>query len=247
MISFQNLSVRFDATQALYNLNASIKNNSLLALVGPNGGGKSTLIKCLLGILHPTSGNVVLNTEKSKIAYLPQVNTMDKSFPINVADTVSMGFWKKNQLHRALDKSQEQALQQVLEKLNLAKLQKSSIANLSGGELQKTIFARIMLQDADLILLDEPFAAIDAATTKELLNLINDWHNAGKTIIAVMHDLQQVREYFPETLLISKTKIAQGATDKTLTEENLAKALKFSMFNDAQGFEKGLQKEKDYA
>lgn len=247
MISFQNLSVRFDTTQALYNLNATIKNNSLLALVGPNGGGKSTLIKCLLGILHPTSGNVVLNTEKSKIAYLPQVNTMDKSFPINVADTVSMGFWKKNQLHRALDKSQEQALQQVLEKLNLAKLQKSSIANLSGGELQKTIFARIMLQDADLILLDEPFAAIDAATTKELLNLINDWHNAGKTIIAVMHDLQQVREYFPETLLISKTKIAKGATDKTLTEENLAKALKFSMFNDAQGFEKGLQKEKDYA
>lgn len=241
MISFRSLSLRFDSTQALYNLNADIAKNSLMALVGPNGGGKSTLIKCLLGILQPTSGKVLLNINRSKIAYLPQVNTMDKSFPINVADTVSMGFWKKNQLHRALDKNQKTALDEVLEKLNLTKLKKAPIANLSGGELQKTIFARIMLQDADLILLDEPFVAIDAATTKELLNLIGDWHKAGKTVIAVMHDLHQVRSYFPETFLISKTKIAQGATEKTLTEENLAKALRFSLFNHTQGFDAELK------
>lgn len=241
MISFRDLSLRFDSTQALYNLNADIAKNSLMALVGPNGGGKSTLIKCLLGILQPTSGKVLLDINRSNIAYLPQVNTMDKSFPINVADTVSMGFWKKNQLHRALDKNQRKFLDEVLEKLNLTKLKKASIANLSGGELQKTIFARIMLQNADLILLDEPFVAIDAATTKELLNLIGDWHKAGKTVIVVMHDLHQVRNFFPETFLISKTKIAQGATEKTLTEENLAKALRFSLFNNTQGLDTELK------
>lgn len=240
MISFKNISVRFDKNYALYDLTTNIAQNSLLALVGPNGGGKSTFIKCLLDLLSPTSGKVILQTDVSKIAYLPQVNTMDKGFPINVEDTISMGFWRKNKLHMPLDKSQKDFLEEVLEKLNLTKLRKASIANLSGGELQKTIFARIMLQDADLILLDEPFVAIDAATTRELLNLIGAWHKAGKTIISVMHDLHQVRQYFPETLLISKTKIAQGQTSQVLTEENLAKALKYSMFT-GQNFKEDLK------
>ncbi len=197
----------------------------MTAVVGPNGGGKSTLIKLIAGLFEATDGKVNRhNLNPSDIAYLAQRTEIDRTFPIKVEDVIAMGLWPKISGSARYDKNQADLIQDILDKVGLSGMGRRSISQLSGGQLQRLFFGRVMAQDAKLILLDEPFAGIDQPTVSHLISLIQGWHKSGKTIVAVLHDINVVRNLFPETILIARSLISCGATDQVLTAENLTKA-----------------------
>ncbi len=197
----------------------------MTAVVGPNGGGKSTLIKLIAGLFDPSDGKIKRHgLEPSDIAYLAQRTEIDRTFPIKVEDVVAMGLWPKVTSSTRYNKNHHHVVQDILDKVGLSGMGRRSIAQLSGGQLQRLFFGRVMAQDAKLILLDEPFAGIDQPTVSHLIELVQAWHKSGKTIVAVLHDINLVRALFPETILIARSLIASGLTDQVLTPENLTKA-----------------------
>jgi zinc/manganese transport system ATP-binding protein len=225
MINIVDLSVTYKHLLALDNLSIKIKKGSLTAVVGPNGAGKSTLLKTIMGQIKPNQGLVDLGSFTTKnIAYLPQSHQIDKSFPITVGEFVSAGAWQRTSFWRAFSQSEKKLLAQALAKVNLEETEKRQISALSGGQFQRMLFARMLLQDADILLLDEPFAAIDAQTSIDLMAVIHDCQNQGKTIITVVHDLALVSHFFPNVILLSKKLICSGATASVMTGENLSKA-----------------------
>lgn len=221
-----NLSgYRYGDIPALEALEVSIPLNSLTAIIGPNGGGKSTFLKIAAGLLKANDSTISLPIQSIKdLAYLPQMSTFDRTFPLKVSDVVAMGLWPSIGLFRKLPKQMRSQISVLLEKVGLNGFEDRALTALSGGQMQRLLFARLMAQDAKIILLDEPFAAVDPATTQDLIKLIQQWHKDGKTIIAVLHDLTIVRNYFPHTLLLSKKVIAHDATENVLVAEKLAKA-----------------------
>ena len=203
----------------------------MVALVGPNGAGKSTLLKGIMGQLKLLGGSISLGKlNHSQIAYLPQLSQVDRSFPITVREMVSLGAWGQMGAFKSVDNKQQKAVHQALHQLGLEGFEHRMIDTLSGGQMQRVLFARLLLQKAELILLDEPFTGVDARTSADLIAQIKRWQNDGKTIVAVLHDLHQVKAHFPTTLLLSRRAIAYGNTLGVLTEENLQKA---SQFNEA--------------
>lgn len=225
MININNLSITYKDHLALDKLSLKIQKGSLTAIVGPNGAGKSTLLKTIMGQIKPTEGNVDLGSYSTKnIAYIPQSHQIDKSFPITVGEFVSAGAWQRTRFWRAFCQSEKELLAQALEKVNLAGTEKRQINALSGGQFQRMLFARMLLQDADILLLDEPFAAIDAQTSIDLMTVIHDCQNQGKTIITVVHDLALVSHFFPHVILLSKRLISSGETASVMTGENLSEA-----------------------
>jgi zinc/manganese transport system ATP-binding protein len=225
MIEMHNLTLGYDRHPAIHHLQCNIKYNSLLAIAGPNGAGKSTLFKGMMGQLKPLDGEIRLNgTTREAIGYLPQQNHIDRSFPITVGELVGLGCWRKRGAFGRLRRSDREDIRAAIEQVGLAGFEKRTIATLSGGQMQRVLFARLMVQQADLILLDEPFNAIDTKTCDDLLALIHHWHGQGKTVLAVLHDMEQIRQHFPTTLLISRKVIGYGETATVLTPENLIKA-----------------------
>ncbi len=225
MIRLDNLTLTYDRHPAVHHLNGQFGAGSLTAIVGPNGAGKSTLLKAIAGLLPPSSGAVQrLGLRKGDIAYLPQQAEIDRSFPLSVFDMVLMGRWKRLGLFSGAGRDDRRAALHALEAVGLAGFERRMIAQLSAGQMQRVLFARLMVQDAQVILLDEPFNAIDARTTADLLNLVTRWHGEARTIIAVLHDFEQVRARFPETLLMARECLGWGATEAVLTPANLAKA-----------------------
>ena len=203
----------------------------MVALVGPNGAGKSTLLKGIMGQLKLLGGSISLGKlNHSQIAYLPQLSQVDRSFPITVREMVSLGAWGQMGAFKSVGNKQQKAVHQALHQLGLEGFEHRMIDTLSGGQMQRVLFARLLLQKAELILLDEPFTGVDARTSADLIAQIKRWQNDGKTIVAVLHDLHQVKAHFPTTLLLSRRAIAYGNTLGVLTEENLQKA---SQFNEA--------------
>ncbi|MBV6272606.1 ABC transporter ATP-binding protein [Alcaligenaceae bacterium CGII-47] len=195
---------------------------SLTAVVGPNGAGKSTLIKGIMGRLSPLKGTIQLGPGVShQIACLPQAAELDLSFPISTFDLVALGAWHRLGAWRGVDDEGLDAIEAALHRVGLAGFSHLPIEALSGGQLQRALFARLMLREAQVILLDEPFAAVDRATTEDLLALLHTWHAQGRTIIAVLHDLDMVRAYFPQTLLLAGQVVEWGATEQVLSTENL--------------------------
>jgi zinc/manganese transport system ATP-binding protein len=215
---------QYGAIKALEEVQARIPSGSLLAIIGPNGGGKSTLLKLLAGLYKPTHGKISCSAPRHDIAYLPQANEIDRSFPIRAEDVVAMGMWPVIGPFNRLPSHLHPKINEILDQVGLNGLGKRSLQALSGGQLQRLFFARLIAQDASIILLDEPFAAVDPATTQDLLAILQTWHTRGKTIIAVLHDLTIVRRYFPETLLLAKRILSYGPTPQVLAVENLAKA-----------------------
>lgn len=210
---------------ALESCQFSINQNDLIAVIGPNGGGKSTLVKLIAGLFLPTAGTI--NHHKLQpidIAYLAQRTEIDRTFPIRVEDVIAMGLWPKTGGCRGLTSTDHHQIGEILEKVGLEGYAKRSISQLSGGQMQRMFFGRVMAQDAKLILLDEPFSGIDQPTVTHLVSLIQDWHAAGKTIVAVLHDISTVRTIFPLTALIARLLVAYGPTKQVLTRENLTKA-----------------------
>ena len=228
-IRIDNLTVAYDRHPAVHHLCGAVEAGSMTAIVGPNGAGKSSLLKAIVGLLRPSEGTVDLTgAMPHDIAYLPQQAEIDRQFPIPVLDTVAMGFWRRCGAFRAIDAAQRAIARDALAAVGLRGFESRPIGTLSVGQFQRVLFARVMVQDAPVILLDEPFNAIDTRTTDDLLDLVRRWSGERRTIIAVLHDLDQVRRNFPETLLISRERIGWGATAETLTPENLKRARQMS-------------------
>lgn len=218
----RDLTLGYDGHPAVHHLDGCFAPGSLTAVVGPNGSGKSTLLKGITGALKPIGGSIDRGGLLSRqIAYLPQSAEIDRSFPSTVADLVSLGHWARRGLFRAIRGDDYRAMQDVLAAVGLAGFENRTLDTLSGGQLQRALFARLMLQDADVILLDEPFTAIDERTVADLIELVRRWHSEARTVIAVLHDTEMVRQHFPDTLLMAREPIAWGATSDALKAENL--------------------------
>jgi zinc/manganese transport system ATP-binding protein len=222
-ISFNNLTLGYDRHPAVHHVAGEIVDGELLALIGPNGAGKSTLLKGIMGELAPLDGSIDLHgLDRHDMAYLPQQIDIDRSFPVSVFDCVSMGLWREIGIWRGVDARRRRAVTEALSMLGLVDFADRVIGQLSGGQFQRMLFARLLLQDARLILLDEPFRAVDAGTIADLLDLIERWHAEGRTIIAALHDIELVRARFPNTLLLAREVVAWGPTPTALTPANLS-------------------------
>ncbi|MDX8514599.1 zinc ABC transporter ATP-binding protein AztA [Mesorhizobium captivum] len=225
-LTFRDLTLGYNSHPAIHHLNGIVRKGSLTAVVGANGSGKSTLMKGIVGVLKPMEGTVV-RAAGVRTAYLPQQSELDRSFPARVVDLVSLGLWPKRGMLGRYTKEDRESVSKALIAVGLGGFEKRPIDTLSGGQLQRTLFARVLLQDADLILLDEPFNAVDAKTVGDLIQLIKRWHGEERTIMVVVHDLDLVRQNFPETLLLARQPVAWGETRETLRPENLLKARRF--------------------
>ena len=229
MIQLDNLTLGYDRHPAVHHLSGEIAAGALVAVVGPNGAGKSTLLKGIAGELRPIGGRIVMPALPAHgLAYMPQRGEIDHSFPVSVFDVVAMGLWHEIGAFGGVSREQRRRVRAALEAVGMAGFESRPIGSLSGGQLQRARFARLMLQDAPLILLDEPFAAIDSRTVDDLVELILGWHDEGRTILTVVHDLEQVRRHFPTALLLSREPVAFGPTAEVLTPERLARARRLS-------------------
>jgi zinc/manganese transport system ATP-binding protein len=231
-VTFKDLTLGYNSHPAVHHLNGTVRKGSLTAVVGANGSGKSTLMKGIVGVLKPMSGSVAIEPG-TRIAYLPQQSELDRSFPARVTDLVSLGLWPRRGLlgrYRAEDRA---AVANALTAVGLEGFEQRPIDTLSGGQLQRALFARVLVQDAELILLDEPFNAIDTRTVGDLIALIKRWHGESRTIMVVVHDLDLVRKHFPDALLLARSPVAWGDARKALAPGNLLRARQFHEAWDA--------------
>ena len=224
-LQFRDVTLGYDRHPAVHHLDGEIAPGALIAVVGPNGAGKSTLFRGIVGILKPLAGSIGLSgLDVRDIAYLPQTVDIDRSFPISVFDFVGTGLWRSTGLFGGMGKSARDKIAQALAAVGLTGFENRTIGTLSGGQMQRMLFARVLLQDARVIVLDEPFNAIDAKTSVDLLALVRRWHSEKRTVLAALHDMDLVRANFPDTLLLARTPVAWGATAQVLTAENLLEA-----------------------
>jgi zinc/manganese transport system ATP-binding protein len=223
------VSVSHRGQPAVHRITGEFKRGSLTAIVGPNGAGKSTLMQAVVGQAPEMTGTVQLAPDLQRhVAYLPQRSRLDPSFPMRVSDVVMLAHWRRLGSFRGASATLRASAAQALADVGLDGFEARMAGELSSGQLQRVLFARALLQDAPLILLDEPFNAIDARTTADLVALIARWHQEGRTVIAVLHDLDQVRRHFPQTLLMAREVVAWGPTAQVLQSTNLARARQIS-------------------
>ncbi len=227
MVAFRlnDVTLGYEGHPAVHHLHGEVATGSLTAVVGPNGSGKSTLLKGLAGFLPPLDGTIErLGFTTRDVAYMPQAHEIDPSFPATVEDLLSLGFWKARGLFGAFNHDDTHNIHHALETVGLHGFEKRPIDTLSGGQLQRALFARTLLQDARVILLDEPFTAIDSRTVDDLVVLIKRWHGEQRTVIAVLHDYELVKQHFPETILLAREPVSWGKTRDTMKTENILKA-----------------------
>ena len=224
-LRFRNVTLGYERHPAVHHLDGPVETGALVAVVGPNGAGKSTLFKGIVGILKPLAGAIELGGIAARdIAYLPQIAEIDRSFPISVYDMVAMGLWRSKGLFGGVGRKDRDTVEQAIGAVGLTGFEPRPIGTLSGGQMQRMLFARLLLQDARVIVLDEPFNAIDAKTCADLIALVRRWHAEERTVLAALHDLELVKANFPETLLLAREPVAWGNTPEVLTAENLLKA-----------------------
>jgi zinc/manganese transport system ATP-binding protein len=222
VIELDRVSLGWRDRIAVRSVSGGFERGCMTAIVGPNGAGKSTLIKGLMGQISPLRGTIRLSEQARRhMACLPQLGELDRSFPISVYDLVAMGAWHRIGAGKGLDEAEHARVAAALESVGLADFGARVIGTLSGGQLQRALFARLMVHDAQVILLDEPFAAVDRATTDDLMRLLHLWHSQGRSLIVVLHDLDMVREQFGQALLMAGQAVAWGPTEEVLTPENL--------------------------
>ncbi|OJF89868.1 zinc ABC transporter ATP-binding protein AztA [Pararhizobium antarcticum] len=224
-LEFQNFTLGYQGHAAVHHLSGSVARGSLTAIAGANGSGKSTLLKGIAGILKPISGSCAAHI--NRLAYLPQQSELDRTFPARVIDLVALGFWQRRGLLGRITLQDRAELTKCLGAVGLEGFEKRPLDSLSGGQMQRALFARTMLQDADLILLDEPFNAVDARTIADLVMLVKGWTAEGRTVLCVLHDHVLVREHFPQTLLLARKLVSWGPTPDVMTAANLMRARGF--------------------
>ena len=233
MIVLDDLTLGYNRHPAVHHLNGRFAEGSLTAIVGPNGAGKSTLLKGILGLIPVLSGHVTFSGfDRRDMAYAPQVMDMDMSFPLSVLDAVCMGEWRQVGAWGRIGPKIRAQARTALKHVGLDGFGTRSMDQLSVGQRQRVMFARVIMADAQVILLDEPFAAVDSATTQVLIDLLEIWRILGRTVVAVVHDLEQVRAHFPETLMLAREIVAWGPTAQVLCPDNLA-----AMTQMAQGWD----------
>jgi len=220
-IELAHVSLGYAGQPVLRDVNWTIRPGSMTALVGPNGGGKSTLLKALAGELKPIAGTIS-GGDPSSTGYLPQSFDFDRRFPIDVKHVVAMGLWRQLGPFGNLRKRDAGAIDSALERVGLPGFGDKAIGELSGGELQRVLFARLIVLDPAIILLDEPFAAMDRETVTDLTALIEGWHAEGRTIVAALHDLDHVRGAFPDAMRLAGGRAILGATEDILGIADLA-------------------------
>ncbi len=228
ILELHNLSVTYQGSPALWNADFTLTQNQLVGVIGPNGSGKTTMLKSIMGLIKPGSGYVKIYGEELKevrhrIAYVPQRGSVDWDFPINVFETVLMGRARPNKLLRRYTKEDKEIAREAIHKVKLEAFMNRQISQLSGGQQQRVFIARALAQEADLYLLDEPFAGVDMATEHAIFSLLETMRDEGKTLVVVHHDLQTVAQYFDWLILLNTRMIAAGPTQKIFTSENLHK------------------------
>lgn len=224
-IILENVTLGYDRRPAVHHLFGEIAPGDLLAVCGPNGGGKSTLLKGLAGLLKPMGGRISRSGARADaLAYLPQAAEIDRTFPICVQDFIALGGLRRKGLLSSFERAEAARVAKAIDAVGLSGFETRSIETLSGGQMQRALFARLVVEDCAAILLDEPFGAIDAATTLDLLALIAAWRDEGRTVIAALHEFDIVRRAFPKTLLLAREAIFWGDTAQALSAENLSKA-----------------------
>lgn len=234
-LRFHNVTLGYDRHPAVHHLKGEVASGALVAVIGPNGAGKSTLLRGIVGILKPLDGSIHLGGLDSRdIAYLPQSTDIDRTFPISVFDFVGTGLWRGTGLFGGIGKAAREKIVRAIASVGLNGFENRPIGTLSGGQMQRVLFARVLLQDARLIVLDEPFNAIDSKTTADLLALVKHWHSEDRTVLAALHDMEMVRTHFSETLVLARGPVAWGPTAEVLTPENLLVAMRMcEAFDDS--------------
>jgi zinc/manganese transport system ATP-binding protein len=234
-LQFRDVTLGYDRHPAVHHLNGEVASGALVAVVGPNGAGKSTLFRGIVGILRPLSGSIRRgDLDVRDVAYLPQTADIDRSFPIAVFDFVATGLWRSSGFFGGMNQGARERITQALAAVGLNGFENRPIGTLSGGQMQRLLFARVLLQDAPVIVLDEPFNAIDAKTSADLLALVRRWHSEQRTVLAALHDLDVVKANFPEALLLAREPVAWGATADVLTADNMQKARRMCEAFDEQ-------------
>jgi manganese/zinc/iron transport system ATP- binding protein len=225
----RDLTVAYHGRPALWSVDYETPSSGLVAIVGPNGAGKSTFIKACLGLVTPLSGDVRIFGEpiarvRSEVGYVPQRGSVDWDFPVSALDVVSMGRYGHVGVGRRLTRADRDTALAALGQVGLADLAQRQIGELSGGQQQRVFLARALAQDSQLYFMDEPFAGVDAATERAILDLLRKLDHEKRTVVCVHHDLQTVTDFFDHVLLLNRTKIAAGPVATTLTDENLERA-----------------------
>lgn len=222
-IHLDDLTMAYGRRAALSHVSGCFEPGSFTALVGPNGAGKSTLLKAIAGMLRPYRGRIHLDgmARRQALAYLPQIADIDRSFPMTVADTVAAGAWRQIGAWRGVTPAVRQRIAAALSTVGLDGFDQRAVGSLSGGQFQRALFARLLVQAAPIMLLDEPFHAMDAQTTRDLLSLLHRWHDEGRTVMVALHDLAMVRQHVPRTLLLARKVIGWGDTADVLNAGNV--------------------------
>jgi len=238
VIAIKDLTVAYHEKPVIWDLDFFVPPKTLLGIIGPNGSGKTTLLKSILGIIKPTTGSIKIFGQPydrtiHNIAYVPQKSSVDWSFPTNVFDVVLMGRYGHFSFFSRPSKQDREIAQHALEMVNMQDFSMRQISQLSGGQQQRVFLARALAQQADIFILDEPFAGIDIVTEQIILTLLQKLRDEGKTIIVVHHDITTVKKYFDWTFLMNIKHVALGPTQQVLTSENIAQTFQtHNPFND---------------
>ncbi len=227
-VETHNLTVIYDKKPAIWNIDFTLPTGKIIGIMGPNGSGKSTLLKAIMGIVEPNIGysklfDKDLDEVRNRISYVPQRQSVDWDFPASVWDVVAMGRYPSKGLFKRLNSSDRKIIDESLEKVKMEGFAKRQISQLSGGQQQRVFLARALAQQADLYLMDEPFAGVDAATEQAIITLLKTMRDQGKTLLVVHHDLHTAQDYFEHMVLLNSRLVAVGKTSdvfnqKTLTE-----------------------------
>ena len=222
VVELHDITVSYNRKPVLWDIDLTLPSGAIVGIIGPNGAGKSTLIKSMMGLVEISSGYVKmfdqdLDEVRSKVSYVPQKESVDWDFPASVMDVVLMGRYGKLGLFHRPRKADKEVALECLRQVDMLDYTKRQISQLSGGQQQRVFLARALAQEADLYFMDEPFAGVDAATEKAIIQLMKTMSRQGKTVVVVHHDLQSAREYFDWAVLLNLRLIASGPADEVLT------------------------------
>ena len=228
-ISIEGLSVSYDKKRVLTNVYLQVREGKVIGVLGPNGAGKSTLFKAILGLIETNSGTIKIfgkdiSENRRRMAYVPQKDEVDWTFPATVRDVVLMGRYPAKTIWQRLDAKDHQKAEEAMKELSISDLSGRQIGALSGGQQQRVFLARALCQEADILLLDEPFVGVDITTEEHIIRVLRKLSAQGKTLLVVHHDLATVKDYFDQVILINQRIVAYGDTETTFVKENISKA-----------------------
>ena len=225
-LTIRDLTVAYHRKPVIWDIDLTIPEGKLVSIVGPNGAGRTTLIKSCLDLIPRSSGEVLIYGQpykqaRQRVGYVPQRESVDWDFPVSALDVVAMGTYGQLGWFRRVSKRSKALSMQALERVGLADYAHRQISQLSGGQQQRTFLARALVQDADIYFMDEPFAAVDAATERAIVEMLKEIQERGKTVLVVHHDLATVPQYFDWTVLLNMRVVAAGPTDEVFNQQNL--------------------------